>query len=400
MKSGNEGFIKGILKDLSAAGILLVIVFFLSVLLGGTLIFLLLIGEGFALLGSLVFIFMVPVFLVLGYLFNAWLFRTAGSSRNILLAPFKEKGVHPAAYSTRYRNLFLVQRFTTLGIMVGLFFISAVLLGILLLIPDLCCLCFPISIPLLLLSITVPAVGWVMFTYAFDPYEPEPRAFIIIGLTYGMLSTFPSLFLNTFNSTWMEPLGIDTSLASAPVVEEFFKALGFAIILSQVKDETDGIIYGSCFGAGFALLENVLYASSSIMEGDGVFVILLIVFRSFFNIIIHMIGPASIGFMIGFVKGMAKRYNKTNYVIVALMTAPGLAAGYLFGMVVHFIWNFLAGLSGWGSLLIFPYGLMVLFVFIVMVIISFLLGTNRYNRRLDNFRKCTIQEISGQSTNL
>ncbi|MBN1389991.1 MAG: PrsW family intramembrane metalloprotease [Candidatus Thermoplasmatota archaeon] len=383
MQRKKDGFIKGVLKDLSAAGILLVIVFFLSLMLGITLVFLMLIGEGFALFGSLVFISLTPLFLVLGYLINRWFSRTVRSSSSSIWGPFKERDVHPLEYTKGYRNLFLLQRFTTLAIMICLFFISSFIMGSLLAFPELCCICSPVSIPILLISITVPAVGWVMFTYAFDPYEPEPRAFIVIALSYGMLSTFPSLFLNTFNSTWMEPLGIDVAIASAPIVEEFFKALGFVIILSQVKDETDGIIYGASFGAGFALLENVLYASNSIMNGDGVLVILLIVFRSFFNIVIHIIGPASIGFMIGLVRGFKRPQNGNNISLTSLLMAPGIAVGYTFGVIIHFIWNFLAGLSGWVSLLIFPYGFILLFLFIMMVLFSFFLGTRRYDR----FRK-------------
>ncbi|MGA1820808.1 MAG: PrsW family intramembrane metalloprotease [Thermoplasmatota archaeon] len=385
MKTRKKSFMREVVSDLSAAGIILFIVFFLGLLLGAALVFLMIIGSGLALAGSIAFTLMIPGFLVVGYLLNRWFSRTVAGSRRRISEPFKERSVHPAEYTSRYRNRFLLQRFTTLGLMIAVFTISTILLGILLASSDLCCICLPVTFPVLMVSVTVPAVGWVLFAYAFDPYEPEPRAFLVIAMTWGMLSTFPSLFINSFNATWMGDLGLDVSLVSAPIFEELFKALGFVLVISQIKDETDGVIYGASIGAGFSLLENLFYGTISIIEGDGALVILLVLFRSFFNIVGHMLGPAAIGFLIGWVKTIHDRKKQSEKAMYLMGLVGVVTFGYVFGMTVHAAWNFFAGLEGWWVLLLFPYGFFQLFLFVMMVLTAFFLGTRRYRKRLREY---------------
>jgi len=204
-------------------------------------------------------------------------------------------------------------------------------------------------------------------------------------MTWGMLSTFPALFINSFNATWMGDLGIDVSLVSAPIFEELFKALGFVLVLTQIKDETDGVIYGASIGAGFALLENLFYGTTSIIEGDGALVIILVIFRSFFNIVGHMLGPVAIGFMIGWVRTMHEPNKKGDRTMYLICIVGVVTLGYVFGMAVHAAWNFFAGMEGWLVFLLFPYGFFQLFIFIMMVLGAFFLGTRRYRRRLNEY---------------
>ena len=380
------GFFSGVRSDLISTVIILGIVFMFSALLGISLILLMSIGKGLALLGSMIFLFFTPIFLASGYFLGRWFYSKVEGSSGKLLRPFKEKQIHPGEYSSKYRNRFLQQRFVSLSIMLFVFFVASIILGLLLLIPELCCICFPVSFPILMIGITAPAVGWVMFAYAFDPYEPEPRAMIVLAITWGMISTFPSLFLNTFNSTWMEPLGIPVAVASAPVIEEFFKAIGFVLVLSYIKDETDGVIYGAAFGAGFALLENLFYASNSILSGDGLLVILLILFRSFFNIVGHMIGPAVIGFLIGTARCQyeGRDDERSTYRVTLVLY---IFIGYFAGMIVHGIWNFLAVQESLLFLLIFPFGLFEVMLFFLLVIGAFFIGTRRFKKRLKDPEK-------------
>jgi RsiW-degrading membrane proteinase PrsW (M82 family) len=179
----------------------------------------------------------------------------------------------------------------------------------------------------------------------------------------------------------MEPLGIEVAVASAPVFEEFFKAIGFVLVLSYIKDETDGIIYGAAFGAGFALLENLYYASNSFLEGGGILIILLILFRSFFNIVGHMIGPSVIGFLIGLVKNQYKgRKNERSTYVVTLILY--VTIGYVFGMIIHAAWNFLATQESLLILLILPFGIFEIMLFFSLVLGAFYLGTGRYKALL------------------
>jgi RsiW-degrading membrane proteinase PrsW (M82 family) len=380
-KNKNESFLKGVVKDLQSMGLILVVVFFLSILLGVSLLLLIKVGEGLALVGSIIFIILTPIFLLVGVYFGRGLHQRSRKDAGRIMRMFKEKRIHPGKYTKKYRNRFIKQRFVSLIIMISVFFISTFILGLLWLIPDLSCICIPISLPFLLIAITTPAVGWVMFTYAFDPYEPEPRAMIILGLTWGMLSTFPSLFLNSFNATWMDPLGIEVAIVSAPIFEEFFKAIGFVLVFSFIKDETDGVIYGATFGAGFALLENLFYSTNSILDGGGSIVVLLVLFRSFVNIVGHMIGPALIGFLIGFAKCQYRdRGKERSTYFITLISYITIA--YIIGMIIHAGWNFFVGQESLLVLFIFPYIFFQLILFTSMVIGSFFLATMRYKKRL------------------
>jgi RsiW-degrading membrane proteinase PrsW (M82 family) len=374
---GKTGFLSGVKNDLISTTIILGIVFIFSSLLGVSLILIMSIGKGLALFGSIFFIVLTPIFLIAGYFVGRWFYTTVGNSNGGIFRPFKEKQVHPGEYSKKYRNRFIQQRFVSLSIMISIFILASFILGMLLIIPELCCICFPISFPILLVAITTPAVGWVMFAYAFDPYEPEPRPIIVLAIAWGMISTFPSLFLNTFNSTWMEPLGIEVAIASAPIFEEFFKAIGFVLFLSYIKDETDGIIYGAAIGAGFALLENLYYTSNTFLEGGGLLVILLLLFRSFFNIVGHMIGPVVIGFLIGLCKCQyrGKKDERSTYRATLILYT---AVGYVFGVLIHASWNFLAIQESLIVLLILPFGIFEILLYFSLVLGAFYLGTKRY----------------------
>ena len=245
-----------------------------------------------------------------------------------------------------------------------------------------------------MLSIMFPAVGWVMFAYAFDTYEPEPRTMIIIGVIWGMFSTFPSLFLNTYNSTWMPQIGLETAIYSAPLFEELFKVIGFVLIFSQIKDETDGVLYGATFGAGFALLENFLYSTDIILGSEmnpAIGFTFILIFRSFFNILIHMAGPVLIGFIIGFIRSKqistiknGKHSNNRSSSFLVLL----VFIGFIFAIVNHAIWNFLAGSEGIIILLLIVQGLLNFIFYLSMVIIAFAISTSRYkNIREDNLKR-------------
>ena len=143
-KKKHESFLKGVVKDLQSMGLILVVVFFLSILLGVSLLLLIKVGEGLALVGSIIFIILTPVFLLVGVYFGRGLHQRSRKDAGRFMRMFKEKGIHPGKYTKKYRNRFIKQRFVSLIIMISVFFISTFILGLLLLIPDLSCICIPI----------------------------------------------------------------------------------------------------------------------------------------------------------------------------------------------------------------------------------------------------------------
>jgi len=377
-------FIGGVGKDLLLSLAIMGIVVILSILFGIVYLFFRLIGREFALFGTMMIVVSIPVVLLCGYLLNRYVLAKSGKKYLTRSTRIGRRGLMRIS---RDRYSFIFQRATSLGILLTTFFLSIFVLFFCLILIDLSmvaiCFCGPFVLVFLIISITLPAVAWITFAYAFSPYDPQPRTVMIIAMTWGMLSTFPSLFLNTSNSLWMEPLGINSAVASAPIIEEFFKMLGFLFLYTRLKDEKDGVFFGACFGAGFALIENFYYSMIPLLSGEGALVILLILFRSFFNILGHMIGQAGIGFLIGALKNRySKRRNREGY--VALLGVL-IFIGYTIAVINHALWNLIASAENIFIILLVPYGMVEFMGFVLIVIVAFVISTSRFNRRLKGY---------------
>lgn len=393
-KFGVSNVLKGILKDFSSLIVILGFVFLITIVMGVVYILTALFVEFFVFVGVIFSILLVFLVVGSGILLNRVVFNKIPQDGRGLWKYFLHHEVPLGDYSTGYRLNFILSRLSFLAIMVVLFVVVLFITGIVNIIPYICCLLAPISVPLIIITITLPAMAWISFTYAFDPYEPEPRGMMILAIIWGMLSTFPSLFLNTANSLWMEDLGLSTAVFSAPIVEEFFKSLGFFLIFTQIRDETDGVIYGSAFGAGFSLLENMIYGGQTVFMAGGLGFILLIGFRSFFNIMGHMLGPAMIGFFIGWTRRylspqIAKRTSTPeSHKITVIAVLIGLVVlGFIFSVLNHGLWNFLVSTENvWLILIALLFGFVQLFMFVGLVILGYFLATGRYNKRLKEYQ--------------
>ena len=93
-------------------------------------------------------------------------------------------------------------------------------------------------------------------------------------------------------------------------------------LFKYIRDERDGFVLGIAMGVGFAVIENVFYVVK-VPEIWG----FLTMIRSY-NMVLHVIGPAMIGYFIG----MARRKKQRS--LYAL-----IPVGWLIGVVVHATWN-------------------------------------------------------------
>lgn len=400
VKNKAFSFTSGLLGDTGTTAAVLVFVFIFTIILGIIYYFLLELLGGIFLLGGVIFsIVLIPIVIILGIVNYLFIKHFIEKKQYGILRIFKSREVKPQDFTSEYRKKFIIQKLVSFGISIVIFIIATIFAGIILLIPYFCLIFLPAAFPFIILSITMPAIAWLTLAYAFDPYEPEPRGFVIIALLWGMISTFPSLFMNTFNSTWMSDLG--TGIVSAPIFEELFKSLGFFLIYRQIKDETDGLIYGIAFGAGFALLENFLYGMNTLIAGGGgIGFVLLIGFRSFFNIALHIVGPAAIGFMIGLHKSgirnalTRKMGSRSALVVSTILMTISIVLTYLFAVGNHSLWNTFASLSDVlnnpkmifvGILVLMAVGFFELICIVSAIIIAFFSATKRYNKRIDEY---------------
>lgn len=103
------------------------------------------------------------------------------------------------------------------------------------------------------------------------------RPWLVLAFCFGWgacVATAISLIVNTSASIILDKNGLDPNLAavvSAPVIEEIAKLLGPLLVYwtarRHLTGTLDAIVYCGLAGAGFAIAENVLYASGAYLNG-------------------------------------------------------------------------------------------------------------------------------------
>jgi protease PrsW len=126
----------------------------------------------------------------------------------------------------------------------------------------------------------VPVPFYIAFALWIDRFEPEPTWLLALAFIWGgAIAVFFSLLFNVVNE------GIFTAMAgaargatltaviSAPFVEELTKGAALLLLFLWKRDEfdnvTDGIVYATMVGLGFAMTENVQYYGRAVAQGDG-----------------------------------------------------------------------------------------------------------------------------------
>ncbi|GEM_PF-157769 len=133
----------------------------------------------------------------------------------------------------------------------------------------------------------IPALGVAAVVFLLDRYEREPVLTLLGAFLWGaVIAIPPALFieqqvsaalirilpalLNALHATGALPAILVLSLAQAAnagVTEEVIKGAGLLLLLLVLRDEfdnvTDGLIYGALIGAGFAMVENIVYFAVS-----------------------------------------------------------------------------------------------------------------------------------------
>ncbi len=106
-----------------------------------------------------------------------------------------------------------------------------------------------------------PALLFILFLYFLDSFKLVIKVILLLSIIWGLGSAIMAYFANTFV---LERTGIPFQAFSkyvAPVIEEFIKAVFIFLLLNKkrVGFMIDAAIYGFAVGAGFALLENILF---------------------------------------------------------------------------------------------------------------------------------------------
>jgi len=273
----------------------------------------------------------------------------AGPHRYIPKAPAPPKELDPR------RALMLPEAMTLLA-----YFLAAVFVGALALLtlPYLSVLSVLVFLPAFVIGFSFPSLIWISYVYSFEKVHVLPSKTILKAFVYGMLSTIPALFVNTFFSGMLGE-GPGASLAVtlvvvavvAPIIEEFSKPWGILWVGDDVRGRLDGLILGVTCGVGFALIENITYEFSFVLTGESAAAVwsLGALARGLGSIMVHATGAGLIGYAYG-------RYKMTG-------NMPGIALAYLLAVAMHAAWNggstILGGVD-WGIYATVPF--MIVFV--------------------------------------
>ncbi|MEV6863120.1 PrsW family intramembrane metalloprotease [Streptosporangium subroseum] len=205
---------------------------------------------------------------------------------------------------------------------------------------------------------------------ALDRMEPEPRSNLIFAFAWGAgVAVLVAGVINSFNLFYIENavrLGYDyarnvAATFGAPVVEETMKGLVLLGLLrfkrAELDGPTDGIIYASMVGLGFAMSENVSYYVAALDDLGAQGLAVTVVLRGILAPFAHPLFTSMIGVAVAYA---AQRQGPMRIFVIA--------AGWIGAMALHGIWNGFASYVGIGGLAI-AYLLLMVVLFVMIWIV-------------------------------
>ncbi|GAB3146153.1 hypothetical protein GCM10027161_39400 [Microbispora hainanensis] len=204
---------------------------------------------------------------------------------------------------------------------------------------------------------------------ALDRMEPEPRNNLIFAFAWGAgIAVLLAGVLNSLNLVYVAHQVGDTTSArnlvatfGAPPVEETAKGLVLLGLLwfrrQELDGPTDGIIYASMVGLGFAMSENVSYYLAALEENGAQGLAATLVLRAVLSPFAHPLFTSLIGIAVAYA---AQRGGAVGIVVIVI--------GWIGAMLLHGLWNGFASFAGLGGLAIAYLLLMILLVVELVVI--------------------------------
>ncbi|MEV0147457.1 MULTISPECIES: PrsW family intramembrane metalloprotease [unclassified Nonomuraea] len=206
---------------------------------------------------------------------------------------------------------------------------------------------------------------------ALDRMEPEPRSNLVFAFAWGAgVAVLVAGLINSLNLHYI----IDTSNLSAasarnltatfgaPVVEETMKGLVLLGLLrfrrAELDGPTDGVIYASMVGLGFAMSENVSYYVQALnSEAGGVGLAVTVVLRGVLSPFAHPLFTSMIGVAVAYA---AQRHGPERVFYIL--------AGWTGAMVLHGLWNGMVSYGGFAGLVIAYATLLVVLAVLIAVV--------------------------------
>ncbi len=233
-----------------------------------------------------------------------------------------------------------------------------------------------------LFAAVLPMTSYLFLIWWMDKNEREPLLFLLLHFIWGALgATLLAVGGNIFLSYLLGVSDVGANGSSliqtvifAPISEEAAKGIFLLYTLNSKKFDniTDGLVYGGAIGLGFGMTENFIYF---IAYGDTLHSwIQLVLIRSLFSAVMHMISTATLGAFLAMAKFSLSRLR----IILPV-------AGLILAMTIHFIWNSTVSFENY-----------ILFGFLFMIIlISFFFSVFRLT--INNEKKIIEKELEEES---
>jgi protease PrsW len=204
----------------------------------------------------------------------------------------------------------------------------------------------PFLIALLLALLPVPLL--VAVVLLLDRLEPEPRGNLVLCFAWGAgVAALLAAIINTAGLLFITQPELGQSNGEfisatfgAPLVEEPLKGAVLFWLLWRRRQEfdgpTDGIMYAAMVGLGFAMMENIGYYISALVQpvvGGAQLLGYTFVFRGLLSPFAHPSFTAMTGIGVAY----AATHHRAGWAAVA---------GLLGAMTLHGLWN---GLSSYGG---------------------------------------------------
>lgn len=188
----------------------------------------------------------------------------------------------------------------------------------------------------------IPCIFYVIAILWLDRYEKEPPYLLIFAFIWGSLVSilFAVIGNEIFKVVAVGVFGQNAGVflsgsLGAPVIEETAKGIALLILFVFMRHEfdnvTDGIIYGSLVGIGFAMTENILYYGQMLIAGGGLLGLGgLFIGRSILFGFGHAMFTGTTGAGLGFAR-------QTKQGLPVKIIVPIVA--YFLAIVEHSVWN-------------------------------------------------------------
>lgn len=122
-----------------------------------------------------------------------------------------------------------------------------------------------------MMALAIPFLWCAAWWYA-DYREREPLRILVTFFLWGMMAALMAIGINSVSDAalGLAGLGILGTFLIAPVVEEFYKGGGLALLSEHHEFDgvEDGFVFGFTIGMGFAFVENWIYLMANPLSSD------------------------------------------------------------------------------------------------------------------------------------